>query len=913
MAPKEAVNKTVKVTNDDAKISSVENQGGAGQTPRPTDEAAEPAHKRNRADTEAEKRAVYEAVTAAFLERLPGTQFEGNARAQESLRQFIDDCEQGKETEELDHQAHLTVMSLTSESKFMSSGRANYFLKPEQEMKLIVIAAVEAGTGIKRNSLFDGWSVVDFPLGGDENVKVLVAKWGMSNADNPLYRHLKVAAFQPDDVRRVASAITAPDGPLPLFYGSSGSGKTTCGMAMAAQLTTPGGKPGACIRLVCGADCFSFVPADAPHLKDLPLLKSQGPIREFTAYALEKIYKESGPKTQMERDLVAQHLVLRSIERVIDVDHRGTPKDARFLVVFLDEAGDYPTLVRAMCSCFRTLQSTISDRFSGGKCQVRLVIAGIGIEGADHRVGSQPQSVLPYHVRPRIWPALKEKLPSEANAVKLLLENDESTLVRIVHGIVQNARVAALLFRQLDQASDPNVSGAVNVSALHPSIALKSVAVAAGETYRKLNSRGALTEAADFAMMLRAMAQQTSTTPLQPLAWYDGCLVLVDRAEPRHKSAKDLKDLQWLSNTNEKGVGLYLHRDYLGVRYELEISQTAMLQLALKIGDHPATPAGFVSGIVDFIAMAMELSRSDLGMNFNLFNTTTAKAPWPMPRGWNAPLMLAERLRCNAPASLDRTRAVAKETVDIKRILSTRKLEPQTPAKVGSMKEYIAKNILPEIKKGRGLIITNRDAALYANVNAFFGCTDLVLVQAKLCMETAFSDSEVFEELHKMGNRDWRTVLAMFHRYKEALPTDNVPPWITEKVNETQFTQCIESPPPEALAQAVKAWLSASMYGKANPVTEQLRQSGSKTPLCVTYAIMVYGTLPAEVANVPDNVLLLYAPDPSNAPRTAGRTGSDSTARQFAAEQLWSYYPITLSLPVSPPHCDPITTPRDES
>jgi hypothetical protein len=109
MAPKAAVNKTVEGTNDGAKISSIENQGGAGRTPRPTDEGAESANKRNRAETEAEKRAVYQAVTAAFLERLPGKQFEGNARAQESLRQFIDDCEQGKETEQLDHRAYSTV------------------------------------------------------------------------------------------------------------------------------------------------------------------------------------------------------------------------------------------------------------------------------------------------------------------------------------------------------------------------------------------------------------------------------------------------------------------------------------------------------------------------------------------------------------------------------------------------------------------------------------------------------------------------------------------------------------------------------------------------------------------------------------------------------------------------------------
>jgi hypothetical protein len=216
-----------------------------------------------------------------------------------------------------------------------------------------------------------------------------------------------------------------------------------------------------------------------------------------------------------------------------------------------------------------------------------------------------------------------------------------------------------------------------------------------------------------------------------------------------------------------------------------------MLQLALKIGDHPGTPSGFVSGVVDFTAMAMELSRGDLGMNFNFFNTTTAKAPWPMPLGWNAPLMLAERLRCNAPASLATSRRYKERWTSIgfsaQGSLNHRcRRKLGGPEETDSMKQYIADNILPEIKKSQlGLIITNRASASYADVIAFFGDADLVLVQAKLCMETALSDRQVFEELHKMGNRDWRTVLAMFHRYKEDLPTDNVPPWITARVKAT--------------------------------------------------------------------------------------------------------------------------------
>jgi hypothetical protein len=224
--------------------------------------------------------------------------------------------------------------------------------------------------------------------------------------------------------------------------------------------------------------------------------------------------------------------------------------------------------------------------------------------------------------------------------------------------------------------------------------------------------------------MLRAMAQQTSTTPLHHLARYG---LLVDRAEPRLKSKVDPNVLEWLFDTSEKGVGLYLHQDYLGVRYELEAAQTMMLQLALKIGDHSGTPSGFVSGVVDFTAMAMELSRGDLGMNFNFFNPTAAKRPWPMPLGWNAPLTLAQRLGCHAPAPIATGRPNAPGTVDINRVLSTRKIEPQMSAETedsaetDSMKRYIAHIILPELKKSQlGLIITHCASASYADVIALF-------------------------------------------------------------------------------------------------------------------------------------------------------------------------------------------------
>jgi hypothetical protein len=328
----------------------------------------------------------YQAVRAVFLERLPGTQFDGNALAQESLGQFIDACVQQQPPKYIQARARHVVSRLSSD----------FF--PDEDLNEIVIAVIKVATGISPKCLFDGPSI-DFPVGGGAKVKVLVRERA-SDVDNILYRHNEVAAFQPhDDAWRMAGAIDAPHGPLLLLSGAPGSGKTTFGIAIARQLAISG-KPGACLRLLCSAECLSFIPEHAPHLLDLPLLKSKVPGRAFDMNEFESTYK-SVPETH-ERDLVARHLVLTAIDDVIDVNHRRAPTDERFLVVLLDDAGDCPTFVRAMCSCFRNLQDAISIEFGGGKCYVRLVIAGTGIEGTDHRVGSQPPSILLYHVRPRM-------------------------------------------------------------------------------------------------------------------------------------------------------------------------------------------------------------------------------------------------------------------------------------------------------------------------------------------------------------------------------------------------------------------------------------------------------------------------------------------------------------------------------
>jgi hypothetical protein len=609
----------------------------------------EPTHKKNRADTLPAIRTAVEAVLLPFHD---GRKFDSPS-VQEDLERFVEACAQRQERADLAHWARAVV---------------DHFIKARdvtrERLEAILATVIEAGTGPTRMCLFDGPSI-PFPLGNGATVKVLVRKGTTVNsADSPLHRHTMVKAFQSAVTSEVVNELVARNNPLPLFYGASGSGKTVCGMALVASLDRPGISPGACIRIRCSADWFTFGLAQAPKalLDQSPLLRSRGG-DVFDIHAFEETYKSVKDDAQSERDQVAQHFVISAIDTVINNKHRNAPKEQRVLVVLLDEAGECPTFVRAMCGCYAALQLAMSARYSEGDCLVRLVVAGTNVERADHRVGSEHTTVFLYHVRTRTWPLLKAALPKTAKAATDLLDKEESTLMRIINGMVQNARVAANLACQLEQLS--NLSLEANLVELDPGLALKSAAVAARQKYRCLNSRGELSDAADFAVMLRAMAQQTLLVPLHSLAKYG---LLVDRAEPWLKTTvdedPDLAAQLELVAPHQDGKGFYLHRCYHGVRYELELAQTMMLQLKLKIGDHP---------VADFIAMAMELSRKELGMNFASFNT---RPPWTMQSGWQAPLMLVERLRRDDLMPIGCAPHDTKAVTDVIRIFSTRKLEP---------------------------------------------------------------------------------------------------------------------------------------------------------------------------------------------------------------------------------------------
>jgi hypothetical protein len=165
---------------------------------------------------------------------------------------------------------------------------------------------------------------------------------------------------------------------------------------------------------------------------------------------------------------------------------------------------------------------------------------------------------------------------------------------------------------------------------------------------------------------------------------------LVDRAETMVIAETDAKMYEQLDQFGDPNVtgatALFLRRGYLGVRYELDAAHVMMLQLALGLAGHPETPEAFEKVAADFIAVAMELSRSDVRMNFDFFkirppwrevlsNGTTA--PMLMPNGWTAPLMLAEKLRRSTPTDMIGGHPNDPRQDDVDRIISTKKLAPE--------------------------------------------------------------------------------------------------------------------------------------------------------------------------------------------------------------------------------------------
>jgi hypothetical protein len=794
------------------------------------------------------------AVMAAF--RVEPALFTGEVRA--AAVNFVKACREG-----------------TADQKDLETSFNGVFLMLAREYRsfakidLVAYAnlAIKAATEGLRNNLFDSDSV-PYRLGaGDDarEVQVLVtkdAKESTEVADSPFFRHTKVKQFSAVSAWHVAKHLSVSYNSLPLLYGASGAGKTMCGISVVAFMASAS-SPGACVRLRCTAATFrmSLTELLEPDPTIVPCLdrwRARNPNAEFFHIGVfEETYGQAATANQEERNSVVQRLVLRAMENVIEAKYRHPPRSAGLLVVFIDEAEQVPTFVRAMCACYLQLQTLISRQFSGGKCVVKIVVAGTGIEGANHDIGSEPLTTWLHHVQPDAWSVLVNHLPV---GIRDLLTTDGTTLVRVVNGMCRNARVAAIFVDEMERLAVP----ARDLPNLNPMLALRTAATIAANSCKLANRRGELSTGAHLAVVLRAIAQQTSKAEVHSgaysLAQYG---LLVDRAETRlfiftHKSKYEL--LARLGLEIDQPKGLFLLREYLGVRYELSAAHVMMLQLALGIADHSEAPDGFEKVVADFIAVAMELSRADIRMNFDFFKTTP---PWEMPNGWTAPLTLAAGLRRSMPTAIVGCKPKEPQH-DVDRVLSTRKLEPKSTRSVSpkqkkkktssdeatddeamdandgddsglTLQQYLEKHIIPSQEPSKqaprlGKVIVNYPLAKYADVIAFIGTDQLLLANAKRTTTGALSIPGVFRELYKMGHRDWRSVLAALSPEELA----GTPPEVRAHAQKFGFKKRLETTP-----ENVKRWLTEHGKRDVNQLTKLLGQNRR-----VTYAIMVYGKRP---------------------------------------------------------------------
>jgi hypothetical protein len=893
--------------------------------------------------------ASFEATENYYFERcvktfpVPLQAFEAKPEVKDSMRNFIADCNAGVSFEELQRSAHMILGQLGC--------------NPRDVKGFDVRNAIEAATYGTR-TLFDGNSVV-FNLGHDRQVQVLVTKEALKNPnldpDSPFFRHRNVARYSAASTDEVVKQFDAQPPALPLLFGDSGSGKTLCGISAVAYMDRTNG-PGACLRLLCTSDKFAvdvaeLLGSDPTQTAVLSKWHADNPsVDTLSIDDFEQIYKKVGqrPAFQEERNQVAQQFVLRAMDAVIEAKHRHAPMSARPLVVFIDEAGPCPTFVRAMCVCFSVLESAISDRFSRGKCKVKIIMAGTGIEGANHHVSSEPERTWLHHVQPNAWSELKKDPEVPAGILQLLESSPDASVVDtsviITNGMLRNARVAAIfveevkLFKRNDFVEQS------------PMLAMRAAATIAGLSYKNANRRNGLSAGADFAVLLRAMAQQTRDFNVHSgwslLAKYG---LLVDRAEALAIDDDTAKRMNYAklgsldapttqkpdaptaqkpdAPTAQKPKALFLHRDYLGVRYELGIAHVMMLQLALHIGEHAETSDGFERVAADFIAVALELSRPDVNMDFNFFRATP---PWRMPNGWMAPLMLAERLRRSAPLRIARKSRDDPSLADVDRIISSMQLMPWDDSdgtSASAMKQYLKEHILPTRTPPQGTflpqlgtVVVNAPQASYADVIAFVGTNELLLVNAKSHTANQLALPPVFRELYKMGHRDWRSVLA---EWLEKGGDDDLPSYMLPYLSQKGRNRYVKRPSALAIQEQdlkpsfvrciadatdrEKQWLINSKYGKANNELTDLLREGIKH---VTYVIMVYGKSPTALPpdlSVPDDVLLLFAPSPPHTDRS-----STPASESFAAEQLWGYYPVVVNPPLSPAHLKPILMPKDD-
>jgi hypothetical protein len=624
-----------------------------------------------------------------------------------------------------------------------------------------------------------------------------------------------------------------------IMAGSSGSGKTVDCLLVA--------EGGLCVRLTPTAE---------------------------TLTAPQQELGEDDATFKARRNAMVETVVMDILLKAIPEAHRRRPLNPSSpLVVLCDEFGrakeEY--FVRALCA-LRGLRDKIRKTFLGGADNpIYILAAGTGVEGTNHAVGSEPSTFTMISQASSVWTTITDGWGRERDELKATIAEARTSDARLVRQLVTNARCAALydcfLGETLASASRRVIS---------------TVAERTAARYRSLNGLQDLGLKQYFAVVLEAMAAQTSSTDL-PAPVFDRLArkygLLRDRA------VRDYVDPQDPS----KGAHLTVAGAYYGVRYELEPAQTAMLQLTLGLGDRESSGEGFEQVGMDFIALCASMAehvRDPSALQLGHITTALAAANlWTaLPAGWHPPLYMAQQMlagAATAPRS-PQTAMVALGQLPHRVVQSTTAADFVKWCGESTSSEFIELHL-------------NQDKAAGFDVLALTPHYTL-LVQCKRYLATPLSELGLFQELYKLGLRTPSCIAAEFVR--------KAPPASTKRQGAKDRRRRYYRGLPRSAAFDAKATQSDMFKRTRAAIVQQgFNPPGLGAPLVylpaltrrgkpIKYVVMTYGVPPCglsaeQLKEVADDVWLIAAAPPATAASTDAA----------AAQALVGYYPCSIGDP----------------
>lgn len=549
---------------------------------------------------------------------------------------------------------------------------------------------------------------------------------------------------------QLVDMIIAENG-LPIVYGDSGSGKTHSSIAVATKYKRTkmiGDAPDSDYRGICVYVCATE--QVAANLDEFETHHKNGT-------------DDAAKKT---RNSAAENLVKAMVQTVIPSEYFNRTPTEEKVVIVLDEMGGYPTFVRALCALHsekvEVSQLPFRQRLAAWMSikELRLIVVGTGIEGVQWQPGSLPGTFST--MRPvSVWNDVGVFLPE---TLRDAINQPSTAAARSAKRLVMNARAAVLFVNEFTLLSP---TAQILPNDLRPMISM--LVRSAALRFQRLNGLKYLAPHQYAHVMCQAMtAERLGIRQLPHAPWKELCLtygVLVDRAVA---SVRNLDNCQRIDSTDssasDSSPGLFLKNEFHGQRYLVPEAQLAVLLAVLGLGDRDSSGEGFEEVAADFLFLSVFMGAATPGQGLD-----PATLCEPDVSTYNDPRSLWPLIATFCKGDN------VKRNVYLRRI--EKKVEPRpvragrrTPTPPPSALEQddattsllLLSGLMEYIHSENHEIIINGAMAAYADVIVLLKgpVKHCLLVQLKRYTKTYLQNREAFEELYKLGNREWRAVLA---------------------------------------------------------------------------------------------------------------------------------------------------------